>query len=178
MQLALSAIGAAVGSAKVVGSALLGGLGGGGSVIGGILQGVATAGSILGTLAAGNAKSDSYMLQAGSSDLAAQKEQTAGMKRSTGLKRELMKVLSDNDVAFAAAGIDIGTGAAADARNAAETRATQELSIDRADTDARIAERRAEAAGYRRNAKSAKRGALFQAIGQGASFGASLMQRG
>lgn len=172
----LFAGGSAAGGAAA-GSALAGTAGAGSTALS-IVQGVATAASIIGTLSAGQQQSESYALQAGQSELEAMRERTAGLRRTTELKRELLRVLGDNDVSFAAAGIDITTGIAADARAAAEKRAATEISIDRADTDARIAARKAQAAGYRRLGKSARRGALLKAVGTGADYGASLLMRG
>lgn len=192
MELAVSALGAMFGGGAAAGGAAAGGAAAGGAAAGGglaaaagagstglsIAQGLSTVASIIGTMSAGNSKADSYDLQAGASKLEAQREQTAGVRRTTDLKQELLRVLGNNDVSFAAAGIDISGGISADARAAAEKRAATEISIDRADTDARIAARRAQAAGYRRLGKASRRGALIDAAGQAIDFGTSLMNRG
>jgi hypothetical protein len=186
MELAISALGAifkggatagATAGASAAGGSVATAAGAGSTGLS-IAQGLSTVASIIGTIGAGSAKADSYALQAGSEKLEAQREETAHVRRTTDLKQELLRVLGKNDVSFAAAGIDISGGVAEDARSAAEKRASTEISIDRSDTDARIAARRAAAAGYRRLGKAARRGALLDAAGQAIDFGSSLKQRG
>lgn len=187
MELAVSALGAMFGGGAAAGGAAAGGAAAGGGLAAAagagstgmsIAQGLSTIASIVGTVSGGFQKKDSYDLQAGAANLEADREKTAGVRRTTDLKQELLRVLGNNDVSFAAAGIDISGGIAGDARAAAEKRAATEISIDRSDTDARIAARKAQAAGYRRLGKAARRGALIDAAGQAIDFGTSLMQRG
>jgi hypothetical protein len=146
---------------------LLGGAGaaaGGGITASGLLSGVATVGGVLGALAAGAAQSESYKAQAFTSDMEAENEAAQSFQRTTAMKRELARILGENDVNYAAAGIDISGGVAADARSAAERRAAQEISIDRSMSDAKRGMLRAQAASYRRLAAQARTAGLFNAI--------------
>lgn len=143
-----------------------------------ILSAGASIAGILGTIGAGNAQANSYKDQAFQAKLEGENETAQGIQRQTGLKRELMRVIGENDVSFAAAGLDLGSGIAADARRSASERASQEISIDRSTADARRAMYIARASGFRRMAREAKSAALFGAIGQGAQAIAGFAGRG
>lgn len=181
----LSAAGAAGAAAvPVVGAAgpmavptFLAGAGGGLSALS-ILQGTASVMSALGSLSAGNAQASAAEAQATQADLDAEREANLGMQRRTKIKSELLQVLGENDVAAAAAGIDVGTGLATDMAASLETRAAQELSIDRADQDYRAAQKRAQAAGYRSQARSYRRAGALNAAGAVLSSGLSMGARG
>lgn len=157
---------------------LLGGLGGTGAAAAGagvaaagtgisaasILSGVATIGGVLSTIGAGKAQANAYKDQAFHAELEGKNEQAQGVQRNTQMKRELMRVLGENTVAAAAAGLDLGQGIASDQAVNAKTQAAQEITIDRATADARRAMYKARAAGYRRMAKEAKSASVFSAI--------------
>lgn len=171
MQLALGAItslfggGAAAAGAGAAGAATgLATAAGGSSGVLSILQGAASVAGVLATIGAGNAQAESYKAQAFHSDMEAKNEEAQGLQRTTQLKRELLKIVGESDVNYAAAGIDISTGVAAEARATAEDRASQEISIDRSTTDARAAMARLQAASYRSLAQSAKSNALFSGL--------------
>ncbi|WP_321337906.1 hypothetical protein [Breoghania sp.] len=188
MQLAISAIsslfagGAAAGgtaataaaTAATTGAAAAGSSLGLGSTATLILKGVAGVTSVLSGLAASNAQAAAYDMQARDADRQAVDEKSQGFQRQTVLKRELLRALGENDVQYAAAGIDLSGGVAKDNRDALETRATQELSIDRSDTDARIAMHKARAAGFRDLSGRSKRGGGLSAMFGLANTGISL----
>ena len=113
-------------------------------------------------------------MKARDSEFAAVDEKAQGFARTTSLKKELAQALGENDVKFAAAGIDLSGGVAADNRQALESDATQEISIDRSDTSARYALHRSRAAGYRGLAKSTRRAGMLGALAKTASLGVSL----
>jgi len=129
-----------------------------------LLSGVATAGGVLAAIGAGKAQADSYKQQAFTSKMEAENEQVAGLQRTTAMKRELARILGENDVNYAAAGIDLSGGVAKEARQTAEARAAQEISIDRSMTDAKRGMLRAQAAAYRRLGRQAKTTGFLNAI--------------
>lgn len=143
-----------------------------------ILQGIASAVSAAGAIGAGLAAASASEDQAVETELQAGQEQLAGVQRQTQMKRELLRVLGENDVAFAAAGIDISGGIAQDSRAEANQRAATEISIDRSDDEFRRALLRARATGLRKKAGSQATGGLLSALGTGLSFGADLAERG
>lgn len=168
-------------AAKIFGggaAAATGAAAGGGISAMSILSGAASLGGILATIGAGKAQAAGYKDQAFRSKLEAQSEVAQGIQRRTGLKRELLRVIGENSVSAAAAGLDLGAGLAAENRDTASDLAGRELSIDRETQDARRAMLMAQAAGYRRMAKEAKRTAMFQAFGQGFNALAGMAERG
>jgi hypothetical protein len=153
---------------------LISGLMGGGAAAGAagtgisassLLSGVATVGGMLAAIGAGNAQAESYKAQAFTSDMEAENEKAQSLQRTTAMKRELARILGENDVNYAAAGIDLSGGVAAEAGQSAEKRASQEISIDRSMADAKAAMLRAQAASYRRLASQAKTTGFLNALG-------------
>lgn len=130
-----------------------------------LLSGVATVGGVLASIGAGNAQARSLDAQAAATRMEAENERVTSLQRSTAMKRELARILGENDVSYAAAGIDLGSGVAQEARGAAETRAAQEISIDRSMSDARRGMLRASAATYRRMARQARTTGFMNAAG-------------
>lgn len=130
----------------------------------GLLSGIATVGGVLAAIGAGKAQSESFKAQAFTSDMEAENEKAQSLQRTTAMKRELSRILGENDVNYASAGIDISGGVAQEARGSAETRAAQEISIDRSMADAKSAMLKANAASYRRMAKQAKSTGFLNAI--------------
>ena len=187
MELALGAIGklfgagltGAAGAAGTAGTVT--GVTSGAAVGSGALaafQGISTVLKVLGTVgaAAASARADNQM--ADQADLQAGQEQLLGEQRKTKMSRELARVLGNNQVAFAAAGIDLTQGIAADNAASAKQRAASEISIDQQDTEFRRALYRMRAGGYRDRARATKGGALLTALGDVASYGMNLAQMG
>lgn len=163
MQLAFAAV------AKLAGAL---GLGGGGAAAAGATsaglggaQTLVSALSALGTLGSGLAAASASRDMADQVDLSAGQDKVEATQRQTQMKRSLMQVLGENDVAFASAGIDISGGIAQTTRNAASKRGVEEITIDRRDSDFRRALYKARASGYRRQAGSQIGGALLGALG-------------
>jgi len=144
----------------------------------GALQGFTTILKVLGGLgaAAASARADNQL--ADQTDLQAGQEQLLGEQRKTKMSRELARVLGNNQVAFAAAGIDLTQGIAADNAASAKQRAASEISIDQQDTEFRRALYRMRAGGYRDRARATKGGAVLSALGDVAGLGISLAERG
>lgn len=143
-----------------------------------ILSGVATVASIAGNLQAAEASAQQSEANATQAELEVGQQQLASAQRQSQMKRELARILGENDVAIAAAGIDLSGGIAESSRKSATKAAQRELSIERADDDARRALIKARANGYRRQAASYRTGGILSAIGDTADFGIGVMQRG
>jgi hypothetical protein len=177
----LAAAGATAGAGAATagaGAAAAGGLASASSGVLSVLQGVSATLGILGQIGAGNAASNQAKDAANQAELESGQEQLKQTQRQTVMKRELARVLGENDVTFAAAGIDLSSGIAQSAAANATKRATDEISVDRADSDFRRALLKQRATGFRSQAKSARGGALLSAIGTGVGYGIDLAKRG
>lgn len=152
MQLALGALGGAGVAAS------------GGSIATAILGGIASVGGALAAIGAGQAQAEGYRAQAFTTTMEAQNEKAQSVQRTGAMKRELARILGENDVNYAAAGIDISGGVAEDARQSAETRAAQEISIDRGISDSKRLMLRANAASYRKLARNAEKTGMLNAF--------------
>lgn len=185
MQLALAAVGkvfaglglsgAAGGAAGAAGAATTTAAGSGAL---GALQGFTTVLKVLGGIGAAAASARADNAAADQAELQAGQEQLAGEQRKTKMSRELARVLGNNQVAYAAAGIDLSQGIAAENAANAKQRAASEISIDQQDTEFRRALYRMRATGLRDRARSTKGGALIGALGDIGGFGISLAERG
>lgn len=142
------------------------------------LQGFAAGLTALGQIGAANAQAKTLTNQATEAKLEAGQEQVSSVQRQTAMKRELARVLGQNSVTFAAAGIDLAGGMAADAATAAKQRAAEEMSIDSRDSEFRAALLRMRARGLIQTAESTRGAGLLAALGTGAGFGISLAGRG
>jgi hypothetical protein len=132
-----------------------------------ILQGAATIGGVLASIGAGKAQAESYKAQAFEAELERENENAQHVQRASAFKRELLRIVGENDVSYAAAGIDLSAGAPADARQEQQSRVASEISIDRATTDARMAMLKARAASLRRLARNARTKNLLGGLDQG-----------
>nr|WP_321482719.1 hypothetical protein [uncultured Cohaesibacter sp.] len=130
-----------------------------------IIQGVAGFASAVAGLQGATAQAEGYEIQADDADMQATDEETKGVQRTLQIKRALSKALGENAVKYAAAGQLVGEGAAQDNANAMEDRAVDDISVDRADTDARAAMLRARAAGYRKVASRTRSAGAIGFVG-------------
>lgn len=153
---------AAAGTAAAGGGTLLGFLGSASTLS--LLAGGLTAVSVLQKLNAGELQAQQAEFKAREAKIEGIGEQAAGASRAAALKRNLLKVLGENDVAYAASGIDLSYGEAASARTRETDRAEDELSIDRATTAARMAGYDARAAAYGRMSRGYRAGSLLDAV--------------
>lgn len=176
MELAVSAV-TAIGQG--VGSLL--GIGGGAAASSGglgLAQTLTSVLSAIGTVGAGVAGAQASRDEADQADLQSGQEQVQDLQRQTKMKRTLLQVLGENDVAFASAGIDISGGIAQQSRQTASQRAVDELTIDRRDSDFRRALLKMRAQGLRRKASSQIGGALIGAATGVLNTGIDLAGRG
>lgn len=174
---AVSGAASAVGGAASAAAGALG-LGSAGSLATSILGGTATAFSALSSLRAADQQSAAYRSQAADAMLEATNEEIQGRRRELGLKAEAAGKLGDISAAYAAAGIDLSYGAAESARGRVETRADQELTIDRATTDMRKARLVSRAGSYLGMAREARASGVLQAAATAAGGGFRILNRG
>ena len=97
-----------------------------------------------------------------------------GTQRQTAMKRELLKVLGENDVTFANAGIDISGGLAETTATQAKKRASEEITIDRRDADFQAALYRMRAQGLRTRGAIGLGGSLLSLASGAISSGIDL----
>ena len=179
--LGLSSAGAATTAATAAGSAASSFTAGGAAAGSGALtalQGFSTALQVLGGIGAGAAAARASEQQADQADLESGQEQLAGVQRQNKMRRELARVLGQNEVAYSAAGIDLTQGVAADSAARAKQQAASEISIDQQDTDFRRSLYRMRAQGLRQRARSERGGALLGALVPVAQFGIGVAERG
>lgn len=143
-----------------------------------ILSGASTAVSVLQTLNAGSAKADAAALHAREAEIEGVGAQAAGQVRQARLKRELLRTLGENDVAYAASGVDLGYGEAAGTRSRMLERGEREIAIDEATTEAQVAGYGARSAGYNRLARQYRRGSLLSAVANAGEGVARAYRRG
>lgn len=142
------------------------------------LSGLATALSVLGTIGSGVSAFAQSNAMANQVELQSGQEQLQSQQRQTEQKRALMQVLGENDVTFAAAGIDLTGGIAAGARAKATKDATSQISIERQDSDFRATLAKLRAKGYRQQGAGQIGGALLGALGTGVNYKIDLQQQG
>lgn len=143
-----------------------------------ILSGVANAVSAVGAIGSGlmafqegNAKADETELQIG-------QDRVASANRQLQLRRNLYQILGENDVAYAAAGIDISGGLAQSTRQQAERDNAFDLSLERSDDDMRRALLRARVRNYRQSGVAGLGSGLLKAAGIGLNYGIDVAERG
>lgn len=127
--------------------------------------------SMASTIFSGMQQRNDLNSMASDTRMQAMEDKLRSTQRQTEMKRNLLQALGENDVAFAAAGIDLSQGAAAANRDRMTQRTVEELNIDRREADFRQAMFRQRAQTYRRRAGQAMGGAMIRALGQGFEAG-------
>lgn len=154
---------------------LLGGTTGAASILSGGLSVL----SALRSYRSGEERALEATFQAQQADAQKQDEVTQGITRQTGIKRELLRVLGENDVAAAAAGVDLSYGYGKDLRDTTTSEADFQLGMDQATTNARTADLNARAINYRRIARGFRQaGSLNAALTIGESQLSDLRRMG
>ncbi len=162
----------------------VGAITGGGAAAGGgisamsIIQGGLSVFGVMARIAQASADADAMEDQAAAKEVEETGEEARKMQNQAAMKRELARLSGENDVSFAAAGIDISHGVAADTRSSEAKKAANQLTIDRADADKRKAMLRMQAAGLRSRASARRSGALYTGIGQLANTSFKIARRG
>lgn len=137
-----------------------------------ILTGATSAVSAIQSLQQGNLKAQDAEFKAAVTRNEAMGAQAEGLAKKSAINRELLKTLGEDDVAYAASGVDLGSGAAAGARSHAISLAADEASMNDASTRARVTGYEAQALNYDRMSRQYRSGAMLGAL---ASFGGTLI---
>lgn len=155
---------------------LLSGLGGV-STVASILGGTATVASVLAAQRAGEEKAQSLELAALDAEADSAIEVNRGTERRTGLRKQLLATLGAQDVATAAAGVDLSFGTPAQARSEATREAETALDVDRSTEDLRRSRLAERAASYRKMAGQSRAGGLAKAASLALTGAATLAKR-
>lgn len=173
-----AAAGTAGAAAGAAGAAGAGAALSGGSIFTTLLQGGATLLGMMSTIEAGDQEAD--MLEAKAIDAQAEKplETLQSISRRTSIKQELAEAIGEREVAFAAAGVDLGFGTPAEAKKEAFREADRALTNENATEETTLNRLDERSSQYRLSAKRAKSSARRQALLQGLSFGLGALGRG
>ncbi|WP_281932203.1 hypothetical protein [Roseibium album] len=165
--------GAAAGAAGAAGAALSGG-----SIFTTLLQGGATLLGMMSTIEAGDQEAD--MLEAKAIDAQAEKplETLQSISRRTSIKQELAEAVGEQEVAFAASGVDLSFGTPAVAKKDAFREADRALTNENATEETTLNRLDERSSQYRLSANRARSSARRQALLQGLSFGLGALGRG
>ncbi len=143
-----------------------------------ILQGTATVLGVVSSVAAGNAQGDALEMQAADAEAEQPLENLQGIERRSSLKRAMVDQLGQQDVAYAASGVDLSFGTARAARKDAYREADRALTADVGTQQTRVARLSERAANYRSSAKRARRAGLVNGVVGAAQGLSSIVERG
>ena len=163
---------AAAGTAGTVG-AVGGGVASGFS-LSSLLQGTATVFGMVNAINAG--KADAEALNSAADDAAREVplETLQGITRRSSIKQEMMDRVGQQDVAFAASGVDLSFGTPGQARKEAFRQGDLGINVDNGTEQTRVARLNEREAEYRKRASRAKKSGIFDALTMGLK-GASSM---
>jgi hypothetical protein len=167
-----------------LGTALSGGAAAGGAAAAGtgfsissVLQGLATVGGVVATIAAGNAEAQRLEMQANDAEAEKPFETLQSVDRKRGLLKAAAEAVGQQDVAYAASGVDLSFGSARQARTDAFRELDVGLETDSGTTMSRLARLTERAANYRSMAKNARRMGLISGLTSGLQGFTSLGQQ-
>jgi hypothetical protein len=142
-----------------------------------ILQGVATVGGVVASIAAGNAEASNLKMQARD----AEDEKTLEVVQSADRKRSLLKgaqeAVGEIDTAYAASGVDLSFGSAAQAKQDVFREADRGINTDSATTSGRLSRLTERAQSLYRMSKSARRMGVVGGLTSGLKGFASIAQQ-
>ncbi|MEO1110097.1 MAG: hypothetical protein AAFX90_19460 [Pseudomonadota bacterium] len=168
-----AAAGAAGAAAGTAGAAISGG-----SILSTLLQGGATLLGMMSTIEAG--EQDADMFEARAIDAQAEKpfETLQSVSRRTSIKQDLAQAIGEQEVAYAAAGVDLSFGTPVEARKDAAREADRALTNENATEETRLNRLDERSSQFRLSASRARSSARRQALIQGLSFGLNAFRRG
>lgn len=143
-----------------------------------VLQGGLTVVGVLGGLASAGATASQLEDEAAYERLRAGDAQIEGEREAARLNRELLATVSNQTVAYAAGGVDLGSGSVQAARRRASKDAERELAVAENDALRASLAHQHNARTLSRRARSVRRGSVFTALQQGAGLGLDIAQRG
>lgn len=142
-----------------------------------LLQGIGGVFTALSTIQAGQAQANQYKAQAEEEEFKARDELIKGDIEAAKLNKDLRLTMQRQQVAFAAAGVDLGSQAVGAAADEATTDAERELSYNFFDSTRAMLARRRSAANLRMAAKQAKSEAMMGAVTGLLQTGADMLYR-
>lgn len=148
-----------------------------GSAISSVLSGGVTVLSALRSMQAGKEKAQEVEFKAFETGQKIADEREAGVRRRTGLKEDLFKVLGQNDVNVASAGLDLSYGFGKDLRENTTSKGVNELQVDRQTEESRVDQLKLQQANYQRMARGYRSGGNLSAALTLAEGGAKLIGR-
>ncbi|OCC01843.1 hypothetical protein BA190_26895 [Labrys sp. WJW] len=149
-----------------------------GSLFTTMLSGGATAISAMAAMNAGKQQAAAYNLEASQAMADNAQESVEGRVRRDSMRKDLIKQLGEQDVAYAASGLDLSFGSPLQARDDAKADAARALSTDLDNetvTRNRLTQRAQALRAMARDAKSAGR---MKALGLAFDFGTDVLKRG
>lgn len=129
-----------------------------------ILSGVATVGGFVSSIMAGNAEADAARAAAIDAEREQSLENLQGINRRRSLKAAAAEALGEQDAAYAASGVDLSFGSAAEARRRALRETDMALTSDGGTQETRVARLQERAANYRRQAGRARMAGVISGI--------------
>jgi hypothetical protein len=182
MEAAAAAIGALFGgggTAAAAGTAAgaTAGAAAGGISLASLLQGTATVFGMVSALNAGKADEEALNLAADDAEREKPLETLQGINRKAGIKQKMMEQVGEQDVAYAASGVDLSFGTPTAARQEAFRNADLELTSSVGTEQTRIARLDERASNYRKRAKRARTAAGIDALGIGLKGASSIAER-
>lgn len=150
--------------------------------LGSIISGSLAAGSgIFATLAglsAAETRAEGQRLQAEEAEAEARQEQNQSLDRQRRIRAAAVKALGESDIAYAASGIDLGFGDAAQSRGRIMDEAQSELSIDREGALSTASQYYRRGAIFRRMASETKNAGYLTAAANLFDTGYKIARRG
>lgn len=128
-----------------------------------LLQGTASVLGMVQSINAGRADADAANAAADDAAREVPLETLQGITRRTALKKEMMDSIGQQDVAYAASGVDLSFGTPSQARTEAFRQADLGLTSDVGTEQTRIGRLQEREAEYRKRAKRARQSGLFNA---------------
>jgi len=166
------------GSAGVTAGAVGSTLGSLGSAGLSILQAGSSAFSILSTLSAANAQAENLKDQGFAAMLDAGQKRVEAVEDQADIKRELLQTIGRRRVAYAASGLDLGVGAAADQEQQDVMRADELITRSENRSSTALQNGLARMDQANRLSRRLKSNAIISAIGTGLGTAAYIMRRG
>lgn len=142
-----------------------------------LLQGTATVLGMTSSLAAGQAEAEAATLAAEDTAREVPLETLQGIKRRSSIKQEMMDRIGDQDVAYAASGVDLSFGTPGQARKEAFRQGDLGLESDVGTEQTRVARLQEREAAYRKRAARARSGGWFDAAMIGLNGASSIAGR-
>jgi hypothetical protein len=134
-----------------------------GGLLQSLLQGGATVFGMVNAFNAGEADAQAAEMAAEDAAREVPLETLQGIKRRSSIKQEMMDRIGEQDVAYAASGVDLSFGTPGQARKQAFREADMGIAVDTGTEQTRVARLEERQAEYRKRAARARQSGLFDA---------------